>query len=141
MAGYIYLIGSPKFHWYKIGRSKVPHLRVKNIGVLLPFKIELIATWFSSAERVMERELHEKYDAYRINGEWFLFDDKQVQKVLSEVPYAHIRSQVSFTNIEKDAAPSGQIITIKYKADLSDEEREIRKQKAIAERQKRNSCA
>jgi hypothetical protein len=133
MPGYVYLIGSPTFHWYKIGRSRLPHLRVKNIGIILPFKIELIATWFTVAERVLERELHEKYAANHINGEWFRFTAKEVKAMLAEIPYAEVHSKVKFTNIEKDAAPTGQVIKIDYKPDLTPEEREARKQKGMAE--------
>lgn len=136
MAGYVYLIGSRKFHWYKIGRSKLPDLRVKQIGVLLPFKVELIATWFSNADKILERSLHEKYAINCIQGEWFFFDDHRVEQLLREIPFAECKlSKVVFSNLQRDAAPPGKIIHIRYREDLSDEERERRKQAGIAKHQ------
>ena len=31
--GYVYLIGTPVFGWYKIGKSKTPVVRVQNLGI------------------------------------------------------------------------------------------------------------
>ena len=42
MEGFVYLIGSPLFGWYKIGKSKTPEVRVSNLGILLPFKLKII---------------------------------------------------------------------------------------------------
>jgi len=36
MIGYVYLIGSPTFGWYKIGKSRKPEIRIENLGILLP---------------------------------------------------------------------------------------------------------
>ena len=41
MAGYVYLIGTPIFGWYKIGKSKTPEVRIKDLGILLPFKLHI----------------------------------------------------------------------------------------------------
>ena len=156
MAGYVYLIGSRTFHWFKIGRSRDARIRVKELGVLLPFKIEVIALWRADAYKLLESTLHLKYQDQRINGEWFRFDEKQIEKLLLDVPYTMIQVQelVSFSNVQSDS-PEGTKLHIVAKPDFSPEEREARKQKAIAERgpkvpcpscgrgtrQKKNTCA
>jgi len=69
--GYVYLIGSQKYGWYKIGKSKNAKIRVSDIGILLPFKIEVFAIWGTSNETILESEMHKTYAGKRINGEWF----------------------------------------------------------------------
>jgi hypothetical protein len=66
MAGYVYLIGSSIFKWYKIGKSSRAAIRVTELGILLPFRIEVIAVWKLSNYHAMERDLHEKHAANRI---------------------------------------------------------------------------
>ena len=82
--GYVYLIGSSRFGWYKIGMSKTVSVRVKNLGVLLPFKIEVFALWATSNPGLLERLLHEKYSENVINGEWFSFSRYQLGKLVDE---------------------------------------------------------
>jgi hypothetical protein len=72
--GYVYLIGSSRFGWYKIGKSKSAVIRVANIGILLPFKIEVFGVWGTCNESILESELHKTYKEHRINGEWFSFE-------------------------------------------------------------------
>jgi hypothetical protein len=45
MAGYVYLIGNSIFNWYKIGKSVTPEVRIKDLGILLPFKIKVMSIW------------------------------------------------------------------------------------------------
>ena len=77
MSGYVYLIGSPTFGWYKIGKSKTPEVRVKDLGILLPFKLHIIGVWAAENHHLMETALHEMYASCRINGEWFEFSKKE----------------------------------------------------------------
>jgi hypothetical protein len=127
MAGYVYLIGSPSFNWYKIGKSKTPDIRIKDIGVLLPFKVEIFAIWKADNHTLVESILHEKYAANRINGEWFLFTWQEVQKLIFEDSVEmttqnwHYRifpgdgtPVAAFTNILKDAAPEGKRVHLTY---------------------------
>ena len=78
MSGYVYLIGTPVFGWYKIGKSKTPIVRVRDLGILLPFKIRVIGVWKAEDHTLMEQALHEKYIDNRVNGEWFEFDRKEM---------------------------------------------------------------
>ena len=45
--GYVYLIGSSRFGWYKIGKSRSATIRVQTLGILLPFKVEVFAVWMT----------------------------------------------------------------------------------------------
>jgi len=137
MNGYIYLIGSKTFSWYKIGKSRTPHVRVKDLGVLLPFKIEVIAVWKTNVYSQLEKLLHEKFAANRINGEWFWFTERQIEEVLAAMGwFTKVDSFVNFKNLEKDG-PEGRIVKVKFKLDFTDEERARRKQESIAEQQSR----
>lgn len=132
MLGYVYLIGSSLFGWYKIGKSKTPETRVENLGILLPFKIEVFAIWKAENYSLMEEALHEKYAAHHINGEWFSFDHKKVKTIVHEEIPEKTRIYPkegrvdtvfsSFSNIESDA-PEGKSIKIKVKNYRSEEER------------------
>jgi hypothetical protein len=55
MTGFVYLIGSTTFGWYKIGKSITPEVRIQNLGILLPFKIEVIAVWKAANHHAMEK--------------------------------------------------------------------------------------
>jgi hypothetical protein len=82
--GYVYLIGSTTFGWYKIGKSKIPDIRVKDIGILLPFRIKVLAVWRAENHTLLEALLHEKYLANAVNGEWFYFTKAMARKIVQE---------------------------------------------------------
>ena len=119
MIGYVYLIGSPTFGWFKIGKSKSPEVRVQNIGVLLPFKIEVIGVWKSDRHSWLEAHLHEKYTDSRINGEWFKFENHEVKAIESYLTmYLSASARVvgfdAFSNVEQDDL-SGQLARLKHR--------------------------
>ena len=82
MRGYVYLIGSSTFSWYKIGKAKRPSVRVENLGILLPFKITVFAIWESEDYSGLEASLHKQYVDYAINGEWFHFEPIKISEIL-----------------------------------------------------------
>jgi hypothetical protein len=85
--GYVYLIGSKRFGWYKIGKTRTPTIRIQDIGILLPFRIETFAVWKTVDHDLLESSLHDLYRAYWINGEWFSFDADELSKLMeSEMP-------------------------------------------------------
>lgn len=111
MAGYVYLIGNNHFHWFKIGKSKTPEVRVGDLGVLLPFKIKVFGIWKAKNHSLMETALHEQYATSRINGEWFTFSDKKIEEIYQSIPkeaciFWHTENQDSkfskFSNMERD---------------------------------------
>jgi hypothetical protein len=68
--GYVYLLQSDTGH-YKIGRAKTPDKRIKTFGIKLPFKVEYLAVIKTPDMIALEKQLHERYEQKRINGEWF----------------------------------------------------------------------
>jgi len=73
--GFVYLIGSDKYGWYKIGFSKNCEIRADQLGILLPFKVELFAVWKSADAFALEGEMHERYSHFHIHGEWFALSE------------------------------------------------------------------
>ena len=67
---YSYLMEDKTNNIYKIGRSKDPVNRLKNIKTANPY-VKLIGVSF-----IEEKYLHQLYFKYRIVGEWFSFPDK-----------------------------------------------------------------
>lgn len=114
MAGHVYLIGSPTFHWYKIGKSVDAAIRVTDLGILLPFRIEVIAVWKVHDHHQTEKLLHEKYEEHHINGEWFNFTHNQIRKILIDMRAVQVRVMSGFSNIENDSMEN----ILKFKAHL-----------------------
>ena len=115
MAGYVYLIGSSTFKWYKIGKSSRPVIRMTELGILLPFRIEVIAVWKLSNYNAVEHDLHEKHAANRINGEWFSFNAEEVKAIVADMSYASTDAAIGFANIEQDYAPEGKIVKFAFR--------------------------
>jgi len=141
--GYVYLIGTPVFGWYKIGKSRTPEVRVKDLGILLPFKVEIIGIWKAVNHHLMESTLHDIYKASRINGEWFAFDKKEAYAVYSSIPAESRIYPVDnkehpldrFSNVVEDRKNSKKVIgvrTQKLRGNFTLEEREARRDTAIA---------
>ncbi len=90
MRGYVYLIGSERFKWYKIGKARRPEIRIRDLGILLPFKIRVFAVWQSEDCDRLESRLHQDYSEYNINGEWFHFANHKVREIVHEdLVYLH----------------------------------------------------
>jgi hypothetical protein len=146
MAGYVYLIGSPIFHWYKIGKTSQPKIRITELGILLPFRIEIVAIWKAANHNELERLLHLKHEPFRINGEWFLFNKKQITSILEEMKQAEAGGVSAFSNSVQYNTPSssGGLLTVHYnrisiKKTISPEEHDRKKREAmLARRMKRN---
>ena len=140
--GYVYLIGTPVFGWYKIGKSKTPEIRVKNLGILLPFKVQVIGVWKAKNHHLMETSLHEIYDSHRINGEWFAFSKAMANDVFYSIPsdarvYPATNSILSldkFSNIEQDTRDQRRVIGVrreKLRGDFTQEERDEKRRIGI----------
>lgn len=126
--GYVYLIGSYSLNWYKIGKSKTPGIRIKNIGILLPFKIEMVALWKCWSPSV-EVHVHQKYANNHIHGEWFRFTRKELTKVVCDplwnatlvMPseFAEPSQLAKFRNMERDS-PIGKKLSLKFVGEKPD---------------------
>jgi hypothetical protein len=111
MEGYVYLIGNERFQWYKIGKSRTPEIRVGNLGILLPFKVQIFGVWRAKNHSLMESALHEQHATSRINGEWFTFSKQKVKDIYCSIPAEacifwhthHKESEFSkFSNMARD---------------------------------------
>ena len=108
--GYVYLIGSRRFGWFKIGKSLSPKLRIKNLGILLPFKIHVLSVWGTSNHTLLESLMHERYADKAINGEWFSFSSKDLLEIMDQPsPFDGEqifrfgeKAEYHFSNIRKD---------------------------------------
>lgn len=67
--GYVYFIASRKQRIVKIGYSANPTMRLSTLQTSTPSKLELLATIEGDIQT--ERQLHQRFAAYRLNGEWF----------------------------------------------------------------------
>lgn len=143
MAGYVYFIGSPIFGWYKIGKSITPEVRIKDLGILLPFKVEVISVWSAQNHHAMEKALHEIYATNRINGEWFEFSRKDAYDVVNKIPAeTRIYSKYNdtdkfdyFSNIDEDSKNSKRVIGVRVQkllGDFTTEERDNIRDIAVA---------
>ena len=142
--GYVYFIGSKTFGWYKIGKSKIPDVRIENIGILLPFKVEVICVWKAENRHLLESTLHDIYKNKRINGEWFEFTKKEAYDVVLSMPEeARVSGSYStFTNILEDEKKDKKVIGLKVqklRGDFTLDEREGRKIMSIAHQKMRKT--
>jgi hypothetical protein len=80
--GYVYLLGSPD-GYCKIGRAKTLTSRLTSIALQLPFKVELLHSIKVSDPVWAERHLHQKFASCRMNGEWFLLSDADINWIKS----------------------------------------------------------
>lgn len=76
--GYVYLVKLDKH--YKIGISKKPSDRLKEF-TLLPYELEEIIVKEVDNYNNVEEQLHEKYNDFRVRGEWFELSLEQVEEI------------------------------------------------------------
>ena len=75
--GYVYLIKSASGYW-KIGCTANPDDRIKTFSVKLPFEVEYEHLIPCEDHYSAENELHARFSAKRVNGEWFCLDASEV---------------------------------------------------------------
>lgn len=80
---YLYLMQDLSNKFYKIGISKSPVYREKTLQSEKPNILMLNCTIFTSRIEAYnkEKELHKKYNHYRIRGEWFNFSSLELQEI------------------------------------------------------------
>lgn len=79
---YTYIMYDPTGISYKIGRSKNPIYREKTLQSLAPKIVTL-----GILNRDIEKELHQRFKASRIRGEWFLLLSDEVYAILDEYEF------------------------------------------------------
>ena len=68
---YIYLIQSQEEGYYKIGVSKHPNKRIKELQTGNSSKLKLIESYKSDFAHQIERALQRRFSYMRKEGEWF----------------------------------------------------------------------
>lgn len=84
--GFVYLLQSPS-RAYKIGRTRNPEDRIRTFSIKLPFEVEYISVVETLDMYQLEKDLHLKFEAKRINGEWFNLSAEDIEyiKLLGQV--------------------------------------------------------
>lgn len=87
---YVYIIGEENNPPYKVGISKNPKLRLKNLqtGHPRPLKIHSVKETDGFKAKLLETIIHKNINQYKTNGEWF---DVDLKKLLLEIEYVFIR--------------------------------------------------
>ena len=75
--GYIYILKSD--YGYKIGLSAKIRDRLQLFSVKLPFKFEILGYYKVKDMYYAESHLHKKYQKFRIRGEWFKLQKKDIE--------------------------------------------------------------
>lgn len=77
MSGFVYFFAAHQVGMVKIGMTKNLKTRFRDIQALSPCQLEVVATISASGCAIdLERKFHEKYQAHRKHGEWFIFADE-----------------------------------------------------------------
>lgn len=86
---YIYVIGTDKPP-FKVGISKNPERRLKNLQTGFPHKLKLHIKKPTEVTKVRQLEtiIHRNIDNFKTNGEWF---DIELATLLLEIDFALIR--------------------------------------------------
>jgi len=78
--GYVYLLQADN-GLYKIGQSKVIDNRIKQLGLKLPYELNLVSTVLCLQYKELEAHLHERFADKHVRGEWFELDDADVEYI------------------------------------------------------------
>lgn len=71
---------------YKIGRSKNPEERLKNLQTgssNFNYKLEILHKYKTRYSSKLEKILHNYFSPYRGKGEWFLLENEHIQNFLT----------------------------------------------------------
>lgn len=92
---YVYLIQIEGKDIYKIGHSKNPKTRIKNVQTGNPFKVLVASSYKSKRAIKIETCLHHRFSSHKITeddvklqGEWFKLDSnlvKDFQKICEQI--------------------------------------------------------
>lgn len=105
---HIYLIKDPNKELYKIGSSKYPYLRIKEV---VKYKPGADFYWISPelAERKLEKELHDKYASKKERYDWFFLDSEDLENIknLFRINLERCRTVNEIENINETVLEKG----------------------------------
>lgn len=80
---HIYIIQLGDTDIYKIGFSKDPDKRIKQLQSKCPIPLKIIYTNFGHDYEFVEKYLHYQYREQRVKGEWFQLSTEDIVKITS----------------------------------------------------------
>jgi len=80
--GFVYLAECSTGH-FKIGKSVNPAKRVRHFDTQMPVDTWLRHSFPATPYAEAEKRLHERFDAHRVDGEWFELSDESVSHIES----------------------------------------------------------
>lgn len=81
----MYVIGEEGGDHVKIGKSVKPKQRLKSLSTGTPRELELVTKAEVENASEVEQTLHQKYDEYRVTGEWFKASDDIRMEIVNDV--------------------------------------------------------
>ena len=82
--GYVYLLYGDKGKYeglFKIGRTKSPKDRVKQLVSVYETDVSLVSLIYTRYSVALEKELHKKYTLSQVSGEWFELDQTAIDYI------------------------------------------------------------
>lgn len=78
-SGYVYVIRVRSR--YKIGMSKDPDRRIKDLRTSCPDPLHMVHKLFSIDMKALEARLHKIFENNRLHGEWFELDANDIEYI------------------------------------------------------------
>lgn len=78
LRGFVYLMRRKAAHLFKIGLSRDPEARRRQVQADLGCQVELLVRVPTSDMRALERRLHNHFQAASVGGEWFALPPRAV---------------------------------------------------------------
>lgn len=89
--GYVYVIEAVGSNYFKIGKSINPDKRILQIATKMPFPLRFVRIWQSCFMSLSEKTLHKDWEEFRVNGEWFEFDEECLCSLLGSCSSNRVR--------------------------------------------------
>lgn len=86
--GYVYFLKDTRSNAFKIGASKDVNKRNMQISPQLPFKTKIEFIFKTKDMYKLEKELHDFFRGFNLNGEWFnleKFDEKKIKSIVNKI--------------------------------------------------------
>lgn len=95
----VYFIGNREHGWVKIGYTGNVKSRLSTIQVSCPFKVSVLGTLKVTQDTARDSEtmLHKRFEASRINGEWFTLTDDMEKLIEHQADATPTKVQVMAT--------------------------------------------
>ena len=78
--GYVYIVQADN-GLFKIGKARKPKERVQQLGIKLPYELDVVLLLESGDYSKLEATLHQRFASKRVAGEWFALDEKDLQVI------------------------------------------------------------